>query len=284
MTRLRRTWKTLAGLSLSIWLLLLSSLLMLLNSHLATRWPEVYHALNTTPIWTWLRDTRTAKPAVFAAIVMLLASLGAFAVNILACTLDRLGELLKTRMSGGPSRAFVAWAPTLMHVLFFLVLAGHMATFSLGRWQNHVVRQGQSLRYSPGHPPLVIGGFSRSTRQVQGALRGSVIAHRIELRVGGKEAVISELRPLRLGNGDWLLLLPPQQKSGQRHRPLEGPVDCSGEERHARPIPFSGGQPITLKQVSDPGVHFLFFGFGLILVLMGLHYALRWKREPAPEK
>lgn len=284
MTRLRRAWKTLAGLSLSIWLLLLSSLLMLLNSHLAARWPEAYHELNTTPIWNWLRDTRATAPPLFAAVGMLIASLGAFALNILACTLDRLGELLKPKGSGGLSRTFVAWAPTLMHILFFLILAGHMATFSLGRWQNHVVRQGQTLRFSPGHPPLVIGGFSRSTRQVQGALRGSVIAHRVELRVGGEEAVISELRPLRLANGDWLFLLPPQQKAGKRHRPLEGQVDCSGEERHARPIPFASSQTLTLKQVSDPGVHFLLAGFGLILLLMGLHYSLRWKRESAPGK
>ena len=38
-------------------------------------------------------------------------------------------------------------------------------------------------------------------------------------------------------------------------------------------------QKIQLKQVSDPGLYFLFTGFGLILIIMGTYYTLSWRNK-----
>lgn len=277
MVRLSSLWRLLSSLSLSLWLLLLSSLAMLAASLVATARPERFHELNTTPLWTWLGREWYGDRLAFGAVALLLALLGALAANTLACALTRLGQLLRpagSRRSAG--QTYVLWAPTLMHVLFVTVLAGHLATFSLGRWTTHTVRQGEALTYDAARPPLEVVGASRVVRQAPGPLRGGTVRHELEVALGGQRSVVRELAPLRLPNGDWLLFLPPQPGRRQGRLPADAPVDCSREERPAGPVPFDPGQPIRLKQVSDPGVRILFAGLGLIVTLMALHYAIGW--------
>lgn len=278
--RLHTVWQALATLSLSVWLLIVSSLIMLFNSEVASGRQQLYQRLNTTPLWIWLNETRHSDPLVFMAIVLLLVSLGVLALNTLACIISRLGDL--SHLKGkrwGRSKVFVTWAPTLMHVLFFLLLASHMAAFSFGQWQYHTVRKGESLSFSPKFSPLLVTGFSRTIRLVRGPLQGSTVAHQVELRIEGKSAVVSELQPLKLPNGDWLLFLPPQQREKRGSVPIKIPVDCSGEERHVKSIPFDPSEPIRLKQVFDPAIYLLFTGFGLILILMGIHYTINWRNK-----
>ena len=220
MARLRTVWKGIASLFLSVWLLVISSVVVLFNSELAVRQSGLYQKLNTTPLWCWLDQTCHGDLLVFIAVLMLIVSLGALGLNTLACTITRLAEL--NRLKGkkrGSGKAFVAWAPTLMHVLFFLILASHMATFSFGQWRQYTVRQGESLHFSRDFYPLTITSFSRSVRQDEGPLQGSTISHQVGLQIGGRSTIISELHPLRLPNGDWLVFMPPQQRGNKRPHP-----------------------------------------------------------------
>jgi hypothetical protein len=282
---LKTMWQRLASLSLTLWLMIFSAAVMLFNSQLAEGRARLYYELNTTPLWSWLNQTRHSDPVVFVAVIILVASLAALALNTLACVVSRLAELSRVKVSDrGPARVFVTWAPTLMHVLFFLILAGHMATFSFGQWQHHTVRKGENLHFSQGFSPLTITSYSRIDREVQGPLSGSTISHRVELEVEGRNAIVRELQPLKLPNGDWLIFMPPQQKDRKDRIGVEVPVDCSGEERHAKAIPFEQDEPIKLKQVSDPGVFHLFIGFGLILFLMVFHYTISWRHKNIREE
>ncbi len=277
MLHLKRLWDVLTRLSLSIWLLIASSLMMFVNSLLASSRPLLYHDLNTKPIWTWLEQTQKEDMVVFIAMILMILILSVLALNTFACTIKRLVEIHQHKGKKWKiDRTIVNWAPTLMHILFFLVLAGHMITFSMGRWQMHTGVRGQILTFSSELAPLQITGFSRVTRQRPGPLNGSTIAHRVELLVEGRSVIVSELDPLRLPNGDWLFLMPPQQKLKKGRNPEEAPVDCSLEERHVKPIPFNSDQFIRFKQVFDPGAFFLFIGFGLILVLMTVYYIFSW--------
>lgn len=277
---MKAIWEKLASLSLSVWLLIVSSLLLLFNSEVAIRYAQPYQRLNTTPVWDWLGQARHDNLLVFVAVALLLVSLGFLALNTLACTITRIVELgrLKGR-KWGSGKLFVTWAPTLMHVLFFLLLAGHMAAFSSGTWQHYTVRKGDTLQFSDDFSPLTITGFSRTVRITKGPLYGSTISHQVALQIAGRNAVISELQPLRLPNGNWLLLLPTQQRDKKGTVPMNQPVDCSGEERYVKSIPFDSAEPLKLKQVFDPGVYFLFVGFGLMLVLMAFHYAIVWRKK-----
>ncbi len=281
----KKLWQVLTRLSLSFWLLVTSSLLMVANTMLANFHAQTYHNLNTTPIWTWLIQMRRENLLIFVAVSLLIASLAMLALNTFACTLSRLAELSRRGKEKRPWRSrVVSWAPTLMHILFFLIMAGHMATFTLGKWRLHTVHRGENLIFSEKFAPLEITGFSRESREVAGVLKGSTIAHSVEVRLEGRSAVIRELKPLKLPNGDWLLLQAPQQKSGRKGRgpvepAAEAPVDCSLEERHVKPIAFNPEQAIKLKQVFDPGVYFLFGGFCLIMVLLTTYYLLSWRNR-----
>ncbi len=280
MKLLTRLWQRLASLTLSVWLLTLSALLMLVHSKLAHSRSQLYHALNTTPIWAWLRQTWSQDPLVFWLITAMIAILAVLALNTVACTVTRLIDLLGRKESGrGFTAKLTAWAPTLMHCLFFLILAGHMATFTFGQWRPLSVRQGQTLELGSGSPPLVVTGIQRLVRVREGLLRGSTLAHEVAVRIGDRQATLRELEPLRLGGGKWLLLLPPQRKGGRESQTAPLPLDCSGEERHVQPIPFSPDQQIQLKLVSDPGVLVLLTGLSLILLLMIGHYAFSWWRK-----
>ncbi len=278
MESMKKIWEKLSSLSLSIWLLMSSSLMMLISTHLAEGKPRLYMRLNTTPIWLWLKEVFVNDPLVFVSTVLLLISLALLGLNTLACTTRRIAELAAGKKTGGSgTRRFVNWAPTLMHTLFFLVLAGHMTTFTFGRWKVHTIRQGELLRFSEQHQPLRVKSFSRLVRNVEGALTGSTIGHRVVTQIGGRELTIGELNPARLPNGDWLLFLPSGTREGKRSAGSENPVDCSLEERQIGHVPFDSHGTIQLKQVSDPGLYFLFTGLGLIILLMAFHYILSWK-------
>ena len=280
MKTLKFLWWQLTRLSLSIWLLTSASLLMVINTLLANFHAQTYHELNTTPIWTWLNQARQETPLIFMAVIALIVALALLALNTFACTLSRLIELSRRKKEKHDLRhILVSWAPTLMHILFFLIMAGHMATFTFGQWHLHRVQRGQTLNYSPEFAPLKITAFSRTTRLTPGPLQGSAIAHIVELLVEGRGAVISELKPLKLPNGDWLLLQAPQKRDQKARTAVEPPVDCSLEERHVNPLVFNPDQAIMLKQVSDPGVYFLFIGFGLIMGLLALYYSLSWSKR-----
>jgi hypothetical protein len=281
MKPLKIIWQNISALPLSVWLLIISSLILLFNSEVSASYPQLYQSLNTTPLWSWLSQARYSNSVVFIAVVLLIVSLGLLALNTLACTITRveeLGRLVKAK-KWGPTKTFVMWAPTVMHILFFLLLAGHMTAFSFGEWQHHIARKGDSLKFSDEFPPLRISGVSRTIREVRGPLYGSTVSHQVELQIAGRDAVISEMKPLKLPNGSWLLLLPPQQKDKKGLVSADQPVDCSGEERHVKSIPFDASEPIKLKQVFDPGIYFLFIGFGLILVLLGFYYTITWRNK-----
>lgn len=280
MAFVQKLWKNLSALSLSIWLLMSSSLMMLVNTHLAEGRPRLYMRLNTTPIWTWLKDVLANDPLVFASTVLLLISLALLGLNTLACTVRRIAELASGKRAGASgTRRFVNWAPTLMHTLFFLVLAGHMTTFTFGRWTLHTVKAGETLSYSERGEPLRVKDFSRRVRDVQGPLAGSILGHQVVMETGGQEIKIGELTPARLPNGDWLLFLPSGPREGKRGVRVENPVDCSLEERQVGPVAFDPQGTIHLKQVFDPGIFFLFSGLALIIVLVVLHYGLTWKNR-----
>jgi hypothetical protein len=274
-------WHKAGALSLTIWLLFFTSLMMAINSHLALGdRSQLYHNLNTTSIRQWLGEVYSRDFTVFAAMAFLLFALGTLSLNTFACTVNRLAELARSKgKKMARARTFQLWAPTLMHILFFLVLGGHMATFTFGDWRQYTVKSGDRIPYSPDMAPVSVENFSRRVYQNEGPLKGGVIFHELQAGIDGRRHTIRELQPLRLPNGDWLLLLSPQKNGKSKRRQAEEPVDCSGEERHLSPPPFNPAQDIQLKQVSDPGIYFLFTGFGLILVIMGTYYALSWRNN-----
>jgi hypothetical protein len=279
MKKLNKFWQQLSSLSLSIWLLIISSLVLFFNSNLAngSRY-QLYRNINTTPLFDWLMQTWHQDIIAFMAVLLLIISLALLALNTFACTISRLNELSRQKNKNKKmSTIFVSWAPTLMHILFFMILGGHMSTFCLGKWQQYTVKVGETVKFFPGMSPITINSFARNVRSGKGVLQGSTICHQLHVTLENSSRVISELNPLKLPNGDWLILMPPQKKEKKGRLPVTEQVDCSGEERHIKPILFDPNQPIFIKQISDPGVYFLFIGFGLILILMGIYYAITWK-------
>ena len=200
----------LATLSLWVRLPIISSLILLGNSEVAMWYALLYQRLNSVPLWTWLGQSRQSNLLVFVNVLLLVLSLWLLASSTMACTVARVVELghLSTR-KWGPGKTLVAWAPPPMHILFFLLLAGHMVAFTFGEWQQYTVRKAETLQFSSRFSPLTVADFSRSVCLAKGPLCGSTVSHQADLQIAGGKATISELQPLRLPNGEWLFLLPP---------------------------------------------------------------------------
>jgi len=207
---------------------------------------------------------------------LLIVGLALLAVNTAACSLERLKVLLG-RPTGSEKdwkSRLVSWAPTLMHLLFFLILAGHMSTFSLGSWTLHRLRQGDSLNLAGTQ--YQIEAIEGVPFEDEGPLLGKLKYHQLSISQNNTRQVISELHPLRLKNGNWLLFIPPK---GTAKGPGQQIVDCSGETRDLRPVLMSRDTEILLKEVNDPGLGLITCAFGLILLLMGVYYALLWTKK-----
>jgi hypothetical protein len=129
---IKRLWKALAGIRLTLWLLALLTVNLFVGSFYAKFLP-VFGELNTRLFPAWLM-TRSDGHSWW--IFTLFGLLALLFVNTLACTLERFAFLWRRRHHHRRSIFLLLLAPSLMHFCFLFIIGGHALTEFTGSKQR----------------------------------------------------------------------------------------------------------------------------------------------------
>jgi len=144
----QRAWKIMAAVQTTFWLLGLVSLFFIIGSIYFRLEKQFLSQLNFHLVQDWMRNIGWQHPGLswwFFVLLFLLLLLG---INTVACSIDRLLRLLPLRKKMARLEFMVTLTPTLVHLVFILVLCGHLLSSFTGSVEKVSCAPGQALELS----------------------------------------------------------------------------------------------------------------------------------------
>lgn len=145
---MNRLWRLCGSVNLTFYLLLFISLDLVIASFSVKVYPQIFGALNNLRLQEWLRLHGKYHPDKIWWLLILSGLLIALGINIAVCTLDRLLALWPKRRRMGMKLFFFRSAPSLIHICFFIILAGHLLSMVSGFSRSIEVKPDQRA-YTP---------------------------------------------------------------------------------------------------------------------------------------
>ncbi|HOC38440.1 MAG TPA: hypothetical protein PKJ77_04105 [Thermodesulfobacteriota bacterium] len=139
---LRKVWRSIASVQLSIYLLFLAASNLGIAAGYLKWMPDTFRPLNKMPLPDWWSTYATADAWWIVTLLIVLSLLG---VNTAACTVDRLCTLWPRRFDYGRQRFLVLLSPSLMHIFFLLALSGHALSLFNGVHKDLPLVQGDTI-------------------------------------------------------------------------------------------------------------------------------------------
>ena len=148
---IKRLWKALVGIRLTLWLLGLLTVNLLVGSVYAKLMP-VFGKLNVRLFPAWLITLGDAHSwwlfSLFGLLFLLFA-------NTSACTLERVTVLWRRRRQHRFPLFALLLAPSIMHFCFLVIVGGHALTEFAGSKQRLKVEAGQQITVGEGRITLL---------------------------------------------------------------------------------------------------------------------------------
>lgn len=258
----KRLWKMLASLRLSLWLLLAAAVNLVVGAIYLTLYLPTLGSLNRLPLDRWLREVGLVHPSISWWLLTLLALLVLLGVNAVVCSLDRLRSLAAAFRGPEKGPAMVRAIPTLIHLLFLGVLAGHLLLSLSGYRREWAMTAGQTVALDGGQR-ITLVEENRTFHAEPATIRG--LLRQAEWTLTLEEDGRSEVRRLRfLDSFSWHGLT--------FHLSLLGKSDLDPQ--------------IRLLVQRRRGQGLIFGGFFLIVLLLGVYYLAGGGRngEPHPRR
>jgi len=178
---LTRAWKTAASLRLTFWLLMLAVLFFVIGSVYMRMEKEVLPLLNFQLLPAWLARWGLPRIGLSWWLFGLLFTLLLLGINTFACSIDRLGRLLPQRRQMARGEFAVAVVPTLVHLVFLLVLGGHLLSSAVGSVETVSCAPGRAASLGGGRS-LEVLAVRYDTHAAPPALAGKLKGMSAELR------------------------------------------------------------------------------------------------------
>jgi hypothetical protein len=172
----KRAWKIVAAVQTTFWLLGLATLFFVIGSIYFRFEKQFLPQLNFHLVQDWMKDIGWQHPGLswwFFILLFLLLLLG---INTVACSIDRLLRLLPLRKKTAKLEFAVTLTPTLVHLVFILVLSGHLLSSFTGSVRKLSCAVGQTVTM-PGQRSLQVLAVRYETHtrpaSLQGKLKGA---------------------------------------------------------------------------------------------------------------
>lgn len=257
---LKRAWKITASVQTTFWLLTLATLFFIIGTAYFRFEKQVLPQLNFHLIPDWAQQLGLAHPELswwFFALLFILLLLG---INTFACSIDRLLRLLSLFKRSAKLEFAVTLTPTLIHLVFILVLCGHMLSSFTGSVEKVSCATGQTIAL-PGGRSLQVIAVRYTTYSQPASLAG---------RLKGMSA---DLRFRAPGfNGEFTAaILSPAYRAGYSFH-------LDSVDKYART------RELLLVIRRDPGFRLILTGLVVIILLMAWYFpalmALKNKSNP----
>jgi hypothetical protein len=178
---LKRAWKITASVQTTFWLLALATLFFVIGTVYFRFEKQVLPQLNFHLVPDWAQRLGLAHPELswwFFALLFILLLLG---INTFACSLDRLLRLLPLYKRSAKLEFAVTLTPTLVHLVFILVLCGHLLSSFTGSVETVSCTTGQAI-VLPGGRSLQVLAVRYVTHGQPASMAGKLKGMSADLR------------------------------------------------------------------------------------------------------
>ena len=177
---IRKIWNALADVRLTFWLLMAIAAVMFAGSLYSLVEYQFIDSLNETTVQNWFITRGIGRIGLSWWIAALFLCFTLFGVNLVACTVQRLGALLRASRNYSPVQFFTLLCPTLIHMAFLLVLAGHFITFTTASHARIPIQSGSELSLPDG-TKVAVNGIEHVFFPEESLLRGRVAQTKVDL-------------------------------------------------------------------------------------------------------
>jgi hypothetical protein len=190
---IKRLWKALASIRLTLWLLVLLAISLFVGS-LYAKFMPVFGELNTRLFPAWLMTRSNGHSWWIFVLFGLLALLFA---NTLACTLERVVFLWYRRQHHRLGIFLLLLAPSIMHFCFLFIIGGHALTEFTGSKQKLLAVVGQQVSFDDRQVTLIDRHFDYWQEQaLEGVMKQCTATLELKNGANVEQRQIAILEPL----------------------------------------------------------------------------------------
>lgn len=262
-------------LRLAFWLILSAGAVMLAGSIYASINYPLIDSLNGIPLGQWFADKGMKNisvtwwiPAMFFIFLLL-------AINTLACTLRRVMVLVPRRKSLGLKKFMVLLSPSVIHLLFMFMLAGHFLSFTAVRQEKIPVSEGGKI-FIKNLGSADVVSVRNDFFPENSLLRNRIRQSRVELSFNENGTVtpvkIGFMEPVVM---DGIILQLDMEKRKRERILAPDPSDdnCNKEKKFHYTETMKTEKPqLFLMITKDTGLMILLPGFTVIIIFMGWYF------------
>jgi hypothetical protein len=196
-------------------------------------------------------------------------------VNTLACTLRRILVLLPRRKSYGTKRFIVLLSPSAIHLLFMLMLAGHLLSFTAVKQEKVPLAEGEKITIkSIGEADVV--SMKNDFFPESSLLKNRIKQSHVELSFNNNGTPVVKkigfMEPVIM-NGTILQLDMEKKKREKIEKPDPADETCNKEKKfHYTETKKTEKPQLFLLVTEDPGLLILLPGFTIVIILMGWYF------------
>jgi len=244
----QRTWKIAASVQTTFWLLALATLFFVIGTVYFRFEKQVLSQLNFHLVQDWAQQLGLAHPGLSWWFFVLLFILLLLGINTCACSIDRLLRLLPQYRRMAKLEFAVSLTPTLVHLVFILVLGGHLLSSFTGNVEKVSCAAGQTVTLSGGRSLQVLA-VRYATHDRPASIAGTLKGMSADLR----------FRSSGFDNKFTVAILSPAHRAGYS-------FFLDSVDKYART------RELRLVVRRDPGIRLILPGLLVIILLMAWYF------------
>ncbi len=275
---MKKILETAGDLRFAFYLLIASAVIMWVGSIYSTFNYALINSLNGAPLIKWIISTGINNLSVTWWIPVMFLIFTLLGINTLACTINRISKLLPRRMALGTKKFLVLISPSAVHLLFILMLAGHLLSFAFVEQQKVPVYEGAVVT-AQGIDSMTVKSIKYEYFPDTSLLKGRVKQSEAEITYTDKGQIISDkiafMKPVII-NGNILILDMEKKKQESIVKPDPAPDNCNKEHKFNYSTRLTGEAPqLYFLVINDPGLFILIPGFCIVIIIMVWYFVMK---------
>lgn len=271
MVTMKRILEFAGDLRFAFWLILSAGVVMWAGSIYSTMNYTLINSLNGVPLAGWFSVQGIENLSVTWWIPVLFLIFALLGINTIACTLNRVMALLPRRKSIGLKRFLVLISPSVIHILFIFMLAGHLLSFTAVTQDRIPVTQGDKIQIR-GAGSIEVKSISYEYFPDSTLLRQRIRQVYVDFNTENKDGVnfykTAFMEPVFI-NGNIIILDMEKKKQEQIIKPDPAKENCNKEQKFHYAQSGSETKPqLYLLVIKDPGIFMLLPGFCIVILIM----------------
>ncbi len=277
---MKRVWNFLGDIRISFVLLISASVVLYLGSVYANHHFAFFRALNEIRVQDWLTEHIPVHVELAWWVPVLFVVMGLLGLNTFICACNRVSELIPRR-GAMPQILFLhKLTPSIVHFLFLVIMAGHLITFTMGKWDRFPIEEGSVVTVGK-ETFLTVQSVQNRYFPEESKMRERISQTEVVLLDAQKNEIKIEYTKPAFVNGACLHL--DRVKIRKKDEVKKRLIEKSGNDEetcnkanvyHDKKAMKQNPNPQILI-VSDPGLYIIISGLTLIMGLMSWYFIFK---------